>query len=101
MPILDALQKAIKNKKVIEFNYKLEWIRIWNPYAVYKHTNTWNILLDLYQTKWYSNSNDKIPWWREFEVKDINNLKILDETFNINNQYKPNSERYSNYLFKI
>lgn len=98
---LEALTKAIRDKKVIKFNYKLEWVRTWNPHALYKHIKTRNILLDLYQTNWYSSSNEKIPWWREFDITEISILDISDKIFTTNNFYNPNSERYNNYIEKI
>lgn len=99
--ILKTLAIAIKEKKIIKFDYKLEWMRLWNPHAVYNHIKTWNILLDLYQTNWYTNSNEKLPWWREFNINEISKINILSDTFNITNWYNSNSERYNDYINKI
>lgn len=99
--ILETLKIAIKEQKVIEFDYKLEWMRLWNPYAIYNHIKTGNILLDLYQNKWYSSSNENIPWWREFDINKISKINILSVVFNIDNWYNRNSERYNNYIVKI
>ncbi|MDD4151541.1 MAG: hypothetical protein PHR68_02925 [Candidatus Gracilibacteria bacterium] len=98
---LEALTKAIKEKKVIEFDYKLEGTRLGNSHAIYRHIKTRNILLDLYQTKGYSSSNENIPGWREFDINEISKINILSEVFNVANGYNRNSERYNNYIAKI
>jgi predicted DNA-binding transcriptional regulator YafY len=101
MNTIDILTEAIKEKKVVEFNYKWEGIRKWNPHAIYKHGNTENIILDLYQVSWYSSTYEKIPWWREFSIENISSVNILNETFNVNDWYNTNSDRYKNSIIKI
>lgn len=73
---------AINTKKRISFLYnKME--RIGNPYILGTIKN--KCYLFLFQTDGSSSKND-LPNWRLCEFSQINNVEILDQTFEIDDK---------------
>lgn len=101
MNTLEVIEKAIKEQKTIEFDYKYEGLRIWNPHAIFSHISTNNITVDIYQISWYSSDKQKIPDWRPFLLKDITFINILDKSFDIAEWYNSNSPKYAKAINKI
>ena len=72
--------EAIEKHRIIEFKYKEEiTLRKFAPHAVYKSTHD-KILVSGLQLIDYSEPH-KEPIWHKFEVKLINELVVLDDTF--------------------
>ncbi len=71
--------EAIKNRKVIKFNYE-GYDRIVEPHTYGIHKNTGNEVLCAYQVGGYSSSG-KEPFWRLYVVDKISNLQVTDEIF--------------------
>jgi predicted DNA-binding transcriptional regulator YafY len=74
----DTICKAIKNKNLLEFSYK-NMTRIVEPHTLGINLKD-NTVLSAYQIDGESESID-IPDWGLFSISKINNLKILDDTF--------------------
>jgi hypothetical protein len=91
--------EAIKLRCKVEINYKGEGPRIVCPHAIYNRSG--KTLLDSYQTAGYSSHSKKLPYWRPFDISQIVDLKILNETFNTAPGYNPLSNKYSNAIVKI
>lgn len=101
---LDVLQKAIKSKLSISFNYKGEGFRIGNPHALYSFTtkkNVTSIKIDIYQTSGHSSTHQKIPGFREFITNNITDIELLNSTFEESSDYNSSSERYKNSICKL
>lgn len=101
MDTLEQLEKAINEQKTISFDYKWEWIRIWNPHAIFSHITTNNITVDIFQINWFSSDKQNIPDWRPFLLKSISNIIILESNFLIAEWYNSNSEKYDKAICKI
>ena len=93
------LIEAIKNRKLIDFYYEDKPIRRAAPHAIYQST-TGKENLDAYQYYGYSESGN-LPAWRVFTLDKMERVTVLDEDFQEISEYKTNSERYRNYIFKI
>lgn len=70
---------AIENCKLIEFNYKDE-VRVVEPYT-FGVSSTGKDVLSAYQVEGGSTSSDDLGW-RLFSIGKIENIKILDNSFN-------------------
>ena len=101
MQILEQLEQAINEQKTISFDYKWEWIRVWNPHTIFVHSSTWNVLIDIYQIDWYSTDNETIPWWKQFSLTKITNIVISNNEFGIAEWYVSNSPKYEKAICKI
>ena len=111
--VFSSLQKAIKDRKVIRFDYSKDtWNlshREWHPYALYTYKDKkWNesTKIDFVQTDWDSDSKDNKPFpsFRWFiDIRNILNLEILEGSFYEpwHIDYVPESERYINSIIKI
>lgn len=126
MTVIEKLTKAIENRKPIEFEYnkpgKIPGIRIGNPHALYifhskdpkKEPMT---KLDLVQIDGVSDSELEKPFpdFRQFFLKDLSNIKILEdhsvfdplyeklnaETGEMEKRYNPESDYYKNPIAKV
>jgi predicted DNA-binding transcriptional regulator YafY len=101
MNTLELLENAINEQKTISFDYKWEWVRIWNPHTIFAHSSTWNVLIDIFQIDGYSTDNETIPWWKQFSLTKITNINISDSTFIIAEWYVSNSPKYEKVICKI
>lgn len=95
----DILIEAIKNRKMIDFNYENKPIRNAAPHAIYI-SSAGNKNMDAFQFDGYSESGN-LPDWRNFTLSKIENLSVLDETFEIADGYNPLSNKYNNSIYKI
>jgi len=108
---LDKLIKAISEKKVIEFEYnktgKIQGKRIGHPYAVFIYTSKDDIKstkVHLVQTDGVSDSKEKNPFpeFRMFNIEELSNIEIKDETFtDLNEKYNPEWEGYQDVIEKV
>lgn len=108
---LDKLIKAIKEKRIIEFEYnkvgKTLGKRIGNPYAVFILTSKDNIKstkVHLVQTDGVSNSKDSSPFpnFRTFNIEDLSEVVIKDEKFtDIHESYNSEWDGYKDVIEKI
>lgn len=97
--IIDTLSPAVTSRTPISFSYpkpwKTQWERIGNVHAIYKYTSKegkTTIKSHIYQTSWVSDSDEKIPWWRNFDIEFIRDAVLLPEEspFPIAEGYNPN-----------
>lgn len=106
------LTNAINTKTPISFEYikewKVSWIRIWNPHAIYNFkSKAWeeNIKVHIVQTAWVSDSKDENPFpdFRQFNLEDIEKIILLKEKspFEVDEKYNSNWEWYDDYIAKI
>lgn len=93
------LIQAIDDRKLVSFYYEDQPIRKAAPHAIYISTAN-NKNLDAYQYDGYSQSGN-LPDWRNFLLSKIENLEILDESFEIAPGYKPYSRKYIRTIHKI
>lgn len=111
MNILDKLTKAIKEKKIIEFEYnkpeKTAGTRIGNPYAVFIFTakdGKQSTKVHLVQTDGVSDSKieNPFPEFRMFNIEELSNVELKNETFSqISEKYNPEWEGYKDVIEKI
>ena len=99
MIIQNILIEAIKKRVYIDFQYENNQVRKVAPYAIYI-SSARNEVLDAYQCEGYSKTGG-LPDWRRFVLRDISYVQLSDEIFSVHENYRSNSERYSNYIFKI
>jgi len=91
---------AISSRKKIKINYKKRGDRIICPHVLYISA-AGKKTIDAYQTSGYSEI-DKLPQWKSFSVSEINELSILNETFDIAPRYNPsNREKYVTIIARI
>lgn len=107
MTTLATLKTAIENKQQISFEYikedEVSGIRYWNPHAVFLNKTTDNPTADIYQVDGVSSTKQKIPGWRPFILDNIQNVQLLETTFDIAEGYSsnPKTGRYDKVLAKI
>ncbi len=113
MNTLETLQKAIKNRNQISYEYnkegKVTGRRIGNPYAIFiytaKNTRIQSTKVHIVQTDGVSDSLDKnpLPSFRMYNIEDISNLEILPEVFGepFHENYNPEWEGYKDVIAKI
>ncbi|GGB68701.1 hypothetical protein GCM10007424_05910 [Flavobacterium suaedae] len=104
MYILEILQQAIKQKRQISYEYdllgKAQGKRYGDPHAIFTAT-TKNMNIHIYKQDGVCSDSKPLPGWREYKVKHIINVKILDKHFEVAPGYNPNSSRYINVFEKI
>lgn len=101
---LKILKQAIELQQNISFNYKNERERIGNPHAIYNSMNKDGIesmKVDIEQTSGYSSSKTPFPSFRGFNMKDITDVRLLDDKFKKSNDYNSTSNRYNNAIIKL
>ena len=95
---LEILKKAINLKQSISFNYKNQGKRIGNPHIIYSFTtlkNVTSIKVDIEQISGYSSSGTSFPSFRGFNIKDITDVRFLDDKFKKSSYYNSSSDRYN------
>lgn len=107
---IDILEEAIKNKYVISFEYlkegKVRGVRIGNPHAVFnmhKKDHSTSIKIHIYQTGGVSDTDEKLPSFRMFDIENLNSVSIIkpEQTFIPSEQYNPDWQGYNDSIFKI
>lgn len=112
MNALEPLIQAISNKNSISFEYNKEGkapgIRIGNPYAVFiftaKNTKVQSTKVHIVQTAGVSDSKEinPFPSFRMYNIEDLSNVTVLDDTFIANNEsYNSEWEGYKDVIAKI
>lgn len=96
MTNLDKIAQAMLLNKTIEFKYEGR-VRVGSPYIIYRPKN--DILLHVYQTDGYS--SDKKLGWKIYKMKGIEDIKILDNKFEISEEYNKKSKMYKNIKISI
>lgn len=86
-------------QKLISFSYEDRPIRRAAPHAIYVST-AGNKLLDAYQYEGYSKTGN-LPDWRNFKLSKMQNLEILNESFDVAPGYKRYSSKYNRSIYKI
>lgn len=99
--VTSKLKEAIQKKVKVYIKYKD------NPAAreVYPHavfvSNATNVILDAYQVSGYTSSNSKFPQWKQFNMKDIVEVTLSDETFKKVKTFNAKSNRYKDSVILI
>ena len=89
------LVDAVRAHRAVELVYR-GGSRIVHPHAVYR-SGTGKLCLDGVQVAGESRSG-VLPGWREFELMKIADVNVLDTTFDPDDGFKPESERYRHGL---
>ena len=107
MDIRQELEKAIKNRKPIEFEYlgNVEGKRVGNPHILYMKKNkdgTVPIYVVFWQVSGVSDSG-VLPNWRQFKFNQITYVKVLEDepSFEVAEKYNEESDRYQVVLEKV
>lgn len=101
--ILSVLSQAIKEKRCIAIRYyDQRQIRVVEPHAIYANERG-ELVLDAYQTRGFSASGRRPPFWRPFRLKKISAVSLLKETFEprLTEGFSPNRLKYKNGLMAI
>jgi hypothetical protein len=86
------ISEAIEKRKLLEFNYQ-GYYRVVEPHTFGVFGNG-NELLIAYQVDGESSSR-KVPFWSNFQVREINDISIMEDTFfEPREGYKRNDERF-------
>ena len=105
MDTIELLTLAIQQKKQVSFEYdspeRAVGVRFGNPHAIFISTAD-NLNIDIYKLDGVRTDTTKIiPAWRQYKVKDIKNVIILDQEFSPAVGYNPTSKQYSRVIAKI
>ena len=93
--------EAIQNRRQISVLYlkpdKPYGYRTGNPYALYVHPSTKNMILDFWQTGGVSGQEEPIPGWRRYSLQFISEASIINPyaPFPIVPGYNENSVLYN------
>lgn len=114
MNTFELLQKAIKERKTISFDYNKKGElsnRIANPYVLYIYTSKngeESTKLGIVQIGGDSDSKESKPFpsFRDFlGIEDVLNVKIMEDqpcfTPPFHEDYNPESDRYKNLIAKV
>jgi hypothetical protein len=112
MNTLEILQQAVNSRKSISFEYnregKVRGERIGNPHAVFIFTaksGEQSTKVHIVQTDGVSDSRLEKPFpdFRMFNIEELDNVKILENSsqFPVNEKYNPEWEGYANVIVKV
>ncbi len=105
MDVIEILTLAIQQRKRIRFEYELVGravgARIGHPHAIFISTAD-NINIDIHKIDGLRTAPIKdFPHWRQYKIKHIVNVIILEEEFTVADGYNPNSKQYARVISKI
>jgi hypothetical protein len=105
MDTLEILTLAIREKKQISYEYfapdRANGVRIGNPHAIFVSSAD-NVNIDIYKINGVKTDTTKpLPAWRQYKVKDIKNVVILNTAFSTAAGYNPTSKQYARAMIKI
>ena len=87
------IKTAIENKQLLSFEYKGKQ-RVVEPYT-FGESNTRKDTLSAFQIDGGTTASGQ-ECWRQFPIRQIKNLKLLDEKFeNVREDYDPENARLS------
>ena len=95
---LSEIKQAIKEQKPISFTYnkvgKTSGVRVGNPHAVWvmrRKDGTESTKVHIVQVSGVSDSGQKFPSFRMFDLNEIDNVSMNEESpnFEISEQYNP------------
>lgn len=98
------IEEAIKLQCKVELEYVGEGKGIVCPHVMYISRPTGKTLVDTYRINGFSEyaRPEEIPGWcKPFDISKITHLKILDEKFDIAEDYNPASAIYYNAITMI
>ena len=106
---LDTLIKAIKEKKVISFQYNKEGKtygeRLGAPYVIYSGTDGTKKYVDIYQTSGISDrvatGQSEFPHWVTLEFEFVSDVTLTEGTFVPISGYKRYAKRFMIANIKI
>ncbi|MBV8873566.1 MAG: hypothetical protein JO014_12710 [Metakosakonia sp.] len=107
---LRLLQQAIQQRKPISFEYikegKVRGERIGNTHAIFimrRKDGTESTKVHIVQTAGVTDSEPNFPEFRMFDLTELNNVIVLDESprFEIDAAYNPSWAGYSNVISKV
>ena len=95
---LNVLKEAVEGKKKLRIVYQDDTgDRLLYPHALYEFSPK-HILMDAYQIEGFTKTSTKFPKWKTFVVKNIKNVKVIDESFRTIRSFEPDSDRYVNSI---
>jgi len=105
MDTIELLTSAIQQRKQISYEYdapdRAVGVRFGNPHAIFISTAE-NVNIDIYKLDGVKTDPSKpIPAWRQYKVKGIKNVIILDIGFSAAEGYNPTSKQYDRVIAKI
>ena len=107
---LEILKEAIEKKAQISFEYnkegKIAGERVGNAHAVFimcRKDGSESTKVDVFQTGGVSDSGQILPSFRMFDLFKLSNIVITEplKTFEVSDQYNPESDRYKFTIAKI
>ena len=107
---LQTLKDAIEKQIPVSFHYnkpgKTPGKRIGNPHAVWvmrKKDGTESTKVHIVQTKGVSDSGQKLPSFRMFDLEILSEVKLLEDhkKFDISEQYNPEWNGYDFVIAKV
>jgi hypothetical protein len=94
------LQFSIETHCQITFFYKEGGRRVFLPHILYLNSLGEKIL-EGYQIGGYSEHADHLPSWKQFDVKSIHHVEILEKHFSVKKDiFNPTAERYHRIIKK-
>lgn len=105
MDTIEILTSAIRQKKQISYEYSApeskKGVRIGNPHAIFVSSSD-NVNIDIYKLDGVRTDPTKLlPAWRQYKIKYIKNVIILNTVFSTAVGYNPTSKQYSRVIIKI
>ncbi len=105
--MIEILKKAIVSRKPIEYEYETEGRaigkRYGHPHAIFI-SSTNNVNIDIFKYDGVmTDSNKPLPAWRQYCVKFITNVLILEQEpeFEVAKGYNPISKQYNRVIVKV
>ena len=86
------LIEAVRGHRVVEIEYR--GTRVVHPHAVYR-TSTGALRLEAVQVSG-ATSSGHLPGWREFDLMQIADVRVLDAEFALDSGFDRDAPRYGN-----
>jgi hypothetical protein len=108
MENLDILKEAIESKKQIKYTYinskkpeEKDFVRVGNPHIIFYSSSLKRkndiILIHIFEIV---KEKIEIKKWKPYDLEKMENIKIINKTFEPEETYKPNSFYYGNGFIK-
>jgi hypothetical protein len=90
---------AVRSHRAVEILYigrAGASLRILHPHVVYR-TSDGKLCMEGVQVGGHSQSGS-LPGWRDFELMKVSDLRVLDSTFTVDEQFDPAADKYRHGL---
>ncbi len=101
--VLEILKRAIEDRRCVAVRYRgQQSVRVVEPHAAYTN-DAGELVVDCYQTRGFSASGRRPPFWKRLRLKHIGAISVLKQAFEprLLEGFSANKARYKRGLVAI